>query len=87
MFFKASLLDEMDPLSSKNKPLTKTPQTFLGENSALVNLDYLIKPNVPSQTNNINSSAYNPFSETSGAAVVPPRNNMFHLPPQPVSVI
>lgn len=42
----ASFLDDLDPLSTK-KPSTKTPQSFLGENSSLVNLDNLIKPSVP----------------------------------------
>ncbi|KAL5293431.1 EPN2 family protein [Megaselia abdita] len=60
----ASLLDEMDPLSSKKN--LKTPQSFLGENSSLVNLDNLIKPI------NTNSPAYNPFSDT-----VPQRTNLF----------
>lgn len=74
-FVLASLLDDMDPLSSK-KP-NKTPQAFLGENSSLVNLDNLIKP----VTNNSGQpSAYNPFSETT----IPQKNNMF-LQNQPVS--
>lgn len=45
-FITASFLDDLDPLSTK-KPSTKTPQSFLGENSSLVNLDNLIKPSVP----------------------------------------
>ncbi|XP_037934027.1 epsin-1 isoform X4 [Teleopsis dalmanni] len=77
----SSLLDEMDPLSTRNtasslsltnskKPL-KNPQAFLGENSALVNLDNLIKPVAPQgQTGNM---AYNPFSDT----VLPPKTNLF----------
>jgi len=36
---------EMDQTNNgTNKPRTKTPQSFLGENSGLVNLDNLIKP-------------------------------------------
>lgn len=57
----------MDPLSTK-KP-SKTPQSFLGENSSLVNLDNLIKPVVPN-----NVAPYNPFSDT---VVVPPKTNLF----------
>jgi epsin len=51
----------MDPLASK-KPITtkNNPAAFLGENSALVNLDNLIKP-VNSTSNN---NAYNPFSDS-----------------------
>ena len=54
------LLD-LDPLAQK-KPASKTtnPAAFLGENSALVNLDNLIKPINPSSNNN----AYNPFSDS-----------------------
>lgn len=61
------LLAEMDPLapsilsqplpSSQMKPKFNNPADFLGENSALVNLDNLIKP-VNSSSNN---NAYNPF--------------------------
>lgn len=50
------LLGDMDPLASK-KPTAKTPAAFLGENSALVNLDNLIKP----INNTTNNNAYNPF--------------------------
>ncbi|XP_004524570.1 putative uncharacterized protein DDB_G0277255 isoform X4 [Ceratitis capitata] len=79
----ASLLDEMDPLSATNSTLNatttstntskqmKTPQSFLGENSSLVNLDNLIKPvQTQSQAGN---AAYNPFSDT----VIPPKTNLF----------
>nr|XP_014088661.1 epsin-1 isoform X3 [Bactrocera oleae]XP_036222753.1 epsin-1 isoform X1 [Bactrocera oleae]XP_036222755.1 epsin-1 isoform X1 [Bactrocera oleae]XP_036222763.1 epsin-1 isoform X1 [Bactrocera oleae]XP_036222765.1 epsin-1 isoform X1 [Bactrocera oleae]XP_036222769.1 epsin-1 isoform X1 [Bactrocera oleae]XP_036222776.1 epsin-1 isoform X1 [Bactrocera oleae]XP_036222785.1 epsin-1 isoform X1 [Bactrocera oleae]XP_036222794.1 epsin-1 isoform X1 [Bactrocera oleae]XP_036222797.1 epsin-1 isoform X2 [Bac len=77
----ASLLDEMDPLSATNSSLNasstntnkqlKTPQSFLGENSSLVNLDNLIKPvQTQSQAGN---AAYNPFSDT----VIPPKTNLF----------
>ncbi|XP_055911769.1 epsin-2 isoform X2 [Eupeodes corollae] len=75
----ASLLDELDPLSSK-KPSLKTPQSFLGENSALVNLDNLIKPVAPSNT--IGSAAYNPFSDT-----IPPKTNLFQQQQPPVPSI
>ncbi|KAH8317569.1 hypothetical protein KR074_000297 [Drosophila pseudoananassae] len=85
----ASLLDDMDPLSTNygngtgngsvhpstgataKKPL-KDPHSFLGENSALVNLDNLIKPagtQAPAGT----APAYNPFSDT----VIPPKTNLF----------
>ncbi|KAM7358980.1 epsin homolog lqf isoform 3-T3 [Cochliomyia hominivorax] len=81
----ALLLDDLDPLSSTNttttsnstgatakKPL-KDPQSFLGENSGLVNLDNLIKPAVPQNTTAGNAAAYNPFSDT----VIPPKTNLF----------
>lgn len=76
-------MDDLDPLSSTNttnsnstgatakKPL-KDPQSFLGENSGLVNLDNLIKPAVP-QSTTTNAAAYNPFSDT----VIPPKTNLF----------
>ncbi|XP_053955664.1 epsin-1 isoform X2 [Anastrepha ludens] len=77
----ASLLDEMDPLSATNSSLNaastntkkqlKTPQSFLGENSSLVNLDNLIKP-IQTQPQ-VGNAAYNPFSDT----VVPPKTNLF----------
>ena len=58
------LLGDMDPLASKPTPITnnkpKDPAAFLGENSALVNLDNLIKP-INSTSNN---NAYNPFSDS-----------------------
>lgn len=50
------LLGDLDPMMQK-KPTAKTPAAFLGENSALVNLDNLIKPN----NSNSNNNAYNPF--------------------------
>lgn len=46
----------MDPLAQK-KPAVNNPAAFLGENSALVNLDNLIKP----INNTTNNNAYNPF--------------------------
>ncbi|KAH8398781.1 hypothetical protein KR222_003527 [Zaprionus bogoriensis] len=83
----ASLLDEMDPLSTNygnssssmhpstgataKKPL-KDPHSFLGENSALVNLDNLIKPIAP-QTQSGLAPAYNPFADN----VMPPKTNLF----------
>lgn len=74
----ASLLDDMDPLSSSlPKPQIKTPQSFLGENSGLVNLDQLINaPTVapPAQ-------AYNPFGDVS---TQPPKTNLFQQQAQPV---
>lgn len=64
------LLAEMDPLASGmskptispqqqvgTKPKVNNPAAFLGENSALVNLDNLIKPINTTSNNN----AYNPF--------------------------
>lgn len=76
-----SLLDDLDPLSSSNTssasnsasaPTKKTPASFLGENSALVNLDNLIKPvsTAPGGTNS--SPAYNPFGESA-----PVQKNLF----------
>lgn len=75
----ASLLDEMDPLSSSafKANAIKTPQSFLGENSGLVNLDQLINaPNVapPAQ-------AYNPFGDIQAQ---PPKTNLFQQQAQPV---
>lgn len=61
------LLGDLDLLGSpksassfNNKPTVKTPAAFLGENSALVNLDNLIKPMNTTSNNN----AYNPFSDS-----------------------
>lgn len=51
------LLGDLDPLAPQKKPSVNTPAAFLGENSALVNLDNLIKPN----NNATNNNAYNPF--------------------------
>ncbi|KAL9904529.1 epsin-2 isoform X2 [Glossina fuscipes] len=56
--------------ANTRKPL-KTPQAFLGENSALVNLDNLIKPAAPQPAGN--TSAYNPFSDT----IIPSKSNLF----------
>ncbi|XP_055701303.1 epsin-1 isoform X4 [Phlebotomus papatasi] len=70
----SSLLEEMDPLSSSNsKPPLKTPQSFLGENSSLVNLDNLIKLPVPNTAMSHNNP-YNPFSDVVGGA---PQKNAF----------
>lgn len=95
----ASLLDDMDPLSSNygngssmgsvhpstgataKKPL-KDPHSFLGENSALVNLDNLIKPIAP-QTQTGNAPAYNPFSDN----VMPPKTNLFQQQQPAVSCV
>ena len=71
----------MDPLgpeivSNKKQQMTKTPHSFLGENSALVNLDNLIKP-----VNNVtNNNAYNPFSESQP-------KNLFQQNQPPVSIL
>lgn len=92
----ALLLDDLDPLSSTNtaatttnstgatakKPL-KDPQSFLGENSGLVNLDNLIKPAVPQNTAAGNAAAYNPFSDT----VIPPKTNLFQQQQPAVSIL
>lgn len=75
----ASLLDDMDPLApSKSGPTRKTPQSFLGENSGLVNLDQLINatPAPPQPT-----SAYNPF----GDIPQQPKTNLFQQQVQPVN--
>ncbi|XP_041564455.1 epsin-1 isoform X3 [Drosophila elegans] len=57
--------------ATAKKPL-KDAHSFLGENSALVNLDNLIKPTAP-QTQTGNAPAYNPFSDN----VMPPKTNLF----------
>lgn len=73
-----SLLDEMDPLSSsKSRAALKTPQSFLGENSALVNLDQLIQAPAPTAQ----PAAYNPF----GDIQQPSKTNLFQQQMQPVS--
>lgn len=55
------LLADMDPLAQKKPtPKIQNPAAFLGENSALVNLDNLIKPVNATSNNN----AYNPFSDS-----------------------
>lgn len=81
------LLDDMDLLkmpSANNNgaptkaPAARTPHSFLGENSALVNLDNLIKP-MPSAMSAAPAGGFataNPFSD---------RPNFFA--PQPVSEI
>lgn len=74
----SSLLDDLDPLSTK-KPQAKTPQSFLGENSSLVNLDNLIKPAVPSLGQ---QAAYNPFGD-----MPQQRTNLFQQQTQPVPSI
>lgn len=77
-----SLLDDLDPLSSSNTssasnsasaPAKKTPASFLGENSALVNLDNLIKPisTAPGGTGG-SPAAYNPFGDSA-----PVQKNLF----------
>uniref|UniRef100_A0A182M478 ENTH domain-containing protein n=1 Tax=Anopheles culicifacies TaxID=139723 RepID=A0A182M478_9DIPT len=84
------LLGDLDPLSSSGTNSSspsmgattaakKTPQSFLGENSALVNLDNLIKP-MPSgggvAASATSTSAYNPFGETGGSGA-PVQKNLF----------
>lgn len=79
-------MDDIDPLfnnssttadqannttNNKKAPL-KSAQAFLGENSALVNLDNLIKPITPQ--NQVGSAAYNPFSDSN---VTQPKPNLF----------
>lgn len=66
--------------SASKKPLNK-PQTFLGENSALVNLDHLIKPVVTQSSSN--AAAYNPFSDN----ILAPKPNLFQQQQPPVSII
>lgn len=71
----------MDPLAaSKNNTTRKTPQSFLGENSALVNLDQLIKTTNPT---NPGQAAYNPFGDLNQ----PPKTNLFQQQMQPVNFI
>lgn len=89
------LLGDLDPLSSSGTTssspsmgattaVKKTPQSFLGENSSLVNLDNLIKP-MPSGTgasgatasSTASAAAYNPFGDT-GSAGPPVQKNLFH---------
>uniref|UniRef100_A0A182S7M1 ENTH domain-containing protein n=1 Tax=Anopheles maculatus TaxID=74869 RepID=A0A182S7M1_9DIPT len=81
------LLGDLDPLSSSSSPsmgatttAKKTPQSFLGENSALVNLDNLIKP-MPSgggvAASAASSAAYNPFGDTGAAGGAPVQKNLF----------
>lgn len=77
----AALLDDMDPLAaSKSSTTRKTPQSFLGENSALVNLDQLIKTSNPTTTTAAGQAAYNPFGDLSQ----PPKTNLFQQQMQPV---
>lgn len=72
----------MDPLAaSKNNATRKTPQSFLGENSVLVNLDQLIKPTNPTTaTTTTGQAAYNPFGDLSQQ----PKTNLFQQQMQPV---
>lgn len=81
-----SLLDDLDPLSSSNTSSSasnstpsatattkKTPASFLGENSSLVNLDNLIKP-VTTAPGAVapGAPAYNPFGDAA-----PVQKNLF----------
>ncbi|XP_065075939.1 epsin-1 isoform X3 [Ochlerotatus camptorhynchus] len=80
-----SLLDDLDPLSSSNTSSSasnstpsattttkKTPASFLGENSSLVNLDNLIKPVTNAPGTGAGAPAYNPFGESA-----PVQKNLF----------
>lgn len=78
--FRSALLDDIDPLAaSKNNSTRKTPQSFLGENSGLVNLDQLIKTSNPTSTTG--QAAYNPFGDLSQQ----PKTNLFQQQMQPVN--
>lgn len=85
MLISASLLDEMDPLapsklsSTATAPARKTPQSFLGENSGLVNLDQLINTSATT-TAGQPAAAYNPFGDI-------PKTNLFQQQMQPVKSI
>lgn len=73
----------MDPLSTSeikmhSSSTVKTPQSFLGENSGLVNLDQLIK--APSPSNIGPAAAYNPFGD-----IPQPKTNLFQQQTQPVN--
>lgn len=74
-----TLLDEMDPLASTKNSTMKTPQSFLGENSGLVNLDQLIKTSLPSN----NGQAYNPFGDLPQQQ----KTNLFQQQMQPVNIL
>ncbi|XP_063917541.1 epsin-1 isoform X2 [Zophobas morio] len=77
--FELNLLGDALPtstLSPSTGATKKTPQSFLGENSALVNLDNLVTTSKP-----LNSSmAANPFSESQAQ---PPRPVFNPPPPKP----
>lgn len=61
-------------------PAKKTPQSFLGENSSLVNLDNLIKPSNGTNEQLFNSA--NPFA----VEVQPARPNLFQQPQPRVTI-
>ncbi|XP_033826644.1 epsin-2 isoform X1 [Periophthalmus magnuspinnatus] len=68
-------LDIFDPLptSTSLNPTRKTPESFLGPNAALVNLDSLVsKPAQP-------APVINPFLASAGAAAPPPAANPFQV--------
>lgn len=70
----------MDPLaSSKSRAALKTPQSFLGENSGLVNLDQLIQAPAPTAQ----PAAYNPFGDLTQQ---PSKTNLFQQQMQPVNL-
>lgn len=73
----------MDPLTVSDTKMhsssaVKTPQSFLGENSGLVNLDQLIKASSPSNIGP--AAAYNPFGD-----IPQPKTNLFQQQTQPVN--
>lgn len=76
----------MDPLSASipkihGSSAAKTPQSFLGENSGLVNLDQLINaPNNPTP-----QQAYNPFGDLATQQPQQPKTNLFQQQTQPVT--
>ncbi|XP_017774590.1 PREDICTED: epsin-2 isoform X2 [Nicrophorus vespilloides] len=83
--FELNLLGDMLPLTNESSPSTgatkKTPHSFLGENSALVNLDNLVTVGKPANQ----LGAANPFSDGTAPAPVaaPPRPIFNPQPPKP----
>lgn len=72
----------MDPLAPSKLSITtatarKTPQSFLGENSGLVNLDQLINTSATTTAAGQPAAAYNPFGDI-------PKTNLFQQQVQPV---
>lgn len=74
--FDLSILDQKLPAEAPTAK--KSPRAFLGENSALVNLDSLLQPPEQPAASALNHN-HNPFAEP---APPPPRNHMF-VQPQP----
>lgn len=91
--FDLSLLGDNLNASNANpaQPAKRTPQSFLGENSSLVNLDNLIKPMnggggdtlFGSSTNSYLQNSANPFSPD----VPPTRPNLFQTQTQVPSLM